>query len=388
MKNKSIWLINIGEPLPVEGNKPHRMSNWKTLLENDGFNVKFLTTDFEHQRKKWIFTKPIDYILLKSYIGYSSNISIKRLFNHFFISISFLIFLFKNKNKPDLIIVSYPTMLLSFFSVIYGGFFKVKVIVDVRDKWPDIFEIKPIIKPFLFFHKIIKSLIFRFSSFIIAVSPGYLSWALTNKKLKGDVIPLSKPQVSMIERQVDESADINFIFSGSLGDTYNLDIIFQFSKHLLLKNINHNILICGDGPKMKTLITKQKKYPNVKLLGWLNNSDLQKQLDKSHFGLMFYNENSPQGWPNKLIEYISNGLPIINTLNGESSELIKKNKLGLNINNSSLNEISKIIEKLIESPNEYMKMSQNNYNLFSKGFSEKESYLNLKNIINNELSEI
>ena len=41
--------------------------------------------------------------------------------------------------KPDIIICSYPTILLSLISVIYGNFFRVKVIIDVRDKWPDIF---------------------------------------------------------------------------------------------------------------------------------------------------------------------------------------------------------------------------------------------------------
>ena len=73
MNSKSIWLVNIGEPLPTEGNKPHRMSNWKSLLENDGYNVKYITTNFEHQRKNWINADLIGYVTLNSFISYKNN---------------------------------------------------------------------------------------------------------------------------------------------------------------------------------------------------------------------------------------------------------------------------------------------------------------------------
>ena len=106
------------------------------------------------------------------------------------------------------------------------------------------------------------------------------------------------------------------------------------------------------------------KYPNVILLGWLNNSDLQTQLDNAHFGLMFYNHNSPQGWPNKLIEYMSNGLPIINSLNGESSDLIESSELGININSMSINQTTDLIIEMIESSENYKRVSENNYSLF------------------------
>ena len=93
MKSKLIWLVNIGEPLPIDGNKPHRMSNWKFLLEKDGYDVKFLTTNFEHQRKKWINVNLDGYVSLNSLIKYKKNISIGRLLNHLFISLSFIFYI-------------------------------------------------------------------------------------------------------------------------------------------------------------------------------------------------------------------------------------------------------------------------------------------------------
>ena len=382
MNSKSIWLVNIGEPLPTEGNKPHRMSNWKLLLENDGYNVKYITTNFEHQRKKWIKANLNGYVTLNSFISYKNNISIGRLLNHFCVSISFITYLIKSKEKPNLIIVSYPTMLLSLVAVLYGCINKVKVFVDVRDKWPDIFEINFFISPFLIFHKLIKYFVFKYSSFTLAVSPKYLSWA-TIKSKNIDFIPLSKPYIKPLVRVLDVTKEVNFIFSGSLGDTYNLDLIFKLSENLTNKKIKHKVFICGDGPKMSSLKLMVIKYPNVILLGWLNNSDLQTQLDNAHFGLMFYNHNSPQGWPNKLIEYMSNGLPIINSLNGESSDLIESSELGININSMSINQTTDLIIEMIESPEKYNRISDNNYSLFLKDFTEKKAYNKLKNLINN-----
>ena len=381
MKIKTIWLINIGEPLPFDGNKAHRMCNWKNLLEKEGFNINFITTNFEHQRKKWLTKNMKGYTILNSVIGYKKNMSIKRLLNHFFISISFIFYLIKNKKPPDLIIVSYPTMLLSLVAVFYGFFKNIKVFVDVRDKWPDIFQINNMVLPFLTFHKIIKYLVFKISSFTLAVSPGYLYWAIKNSK-KGTIIPLSKTYIEPINRSLDISKEINFIFSESLGDTYDLDFLFKFSDNLSKKNILHNLYICGDGPKMSRLQAKSIKFPNVVLLGWLNNLDLQKKLDNAHFGLMTYNQNSPQGWPNKLIEYMSNGLPIINTLDGESSDLIENSKLGFNINNMSLNQLSELINNLAKSPQKYKSISENNYSLFLSDFSDKKAHQKLINIIN------
>ena len=51
MISKNILLVNIGEPLPIEGNKKHRMSFWFDHLTKKGHKVKFLTTNFEHQKK-------------------------------------------------------------------------------------------------------------------------------------------------------------------------------------------------------------------------------------------------------------------------------------------------------------------------------------------------
>jgi hypothetical protein len=98
--SKLLFLINVGEPLPLQGNREHRMCAWKRQLEFDGFEVDFFTTDFEHQRKQWVHEAPEGYILLKSYISYKKNIDFRRVLNHLLLSISlFRTFLYQKKNQ-------------------------------------------------------------------------------------------------------------------------------------------------------------------------------------------------------------------------------------------------------------------------------------------------
>ena len=49
------------------------MGNWKYLLEKDGFNVNFITTNFEHQRKKWLTNNVKGFTILNSVIGYKKH---------------------------------------------------------------------------------------------------------------------------------------------------------------------------------------------------------------------------------------------------------------------------------------------------------------------------
>lgn len=383
MKNfKHIWLINIGEPLPLEGSRSHRMCYWKTQLENVGHQVTFFTTDFEHQRKKWIKNKLDGFVLLRSYLFYSKNVSIARLINHFLVSISLCRSLFNQKNKADVIIVSYPTIWVSFVSVVYGNLYNIKVIVDVRDKWPDIFIPYPIFKIFIYPLFFIKKIIFNKASQLIAISPGYYKWALPNNIIKEDfILPLAQPIVVEVSRKINLLKPIKFLFVGSLGTTYNLEALLKIHDILIESNIAFQIQVCGDGPRKFWLEKNIIQRKNIIMYGWLNKIELQKKLDDADFGLMLYHADSPQGWPNKLLEYMANGLPIINTLKGESWDLIKNNHLGYNLDMRDLNSFIKWLECVFNDSVSYQRYVKQNYFIHKENFSEISNFNKLLKIL-------
>lgn len=375
---KHIWLVNIGEILPIEGNNPHRMGAWKFHLEEKGNYVTFFTTDFEHQRKVWIRNFPNGYIKLRSILPYKKNISLTRLLNHFIVAFSLLFAFRRQLRKADVIIVSYPTIWTAFVSVLYGKFNDIKVIVDVRDKWPDIFLKNSIFKILLWPLFLIKKYIFNNADQIITISPGYYSWALPNVPIKDElIIPLSKPLVLEIDRKINRLDSIQFLFVGSLGTTYDLEMILTFHDILFNNNLDFQIIVCGDGPRRLWFDENIKSRINIVLCGWLNKSELQIKYSTANFGLMFYYPNAPQGWPNKLLEYMANGLPIINTLAGESWELIEKEQLGFNFSMRNINQLSDWILNLTNNEQYYKDYVKRNYTCHRQNFTEEQNIIKI-----------
>jgi glycosyltransferase involved in cell wall biosynthesis len=363
------------------------MNYWFKYYTSRGHDVNFFTTDFEHQRKITINEVPQNYILLKSYIRYKKNISIKRLLNHLFVAISFLITANNINKKPEIIIVSYPSIFLCFFAVLFARKNKIKIIVDFRDKWPEIFISNKFLGILIFPLFTIKNYIANNSTTNISISNDYLKWAIKNNYTKSDIsitsnniIPLINIEnQNLIPKIYDNKKNINFIFVGTLGSTYDLDTILILDDTFKNLNLNYKILICGDGPEKNNFLKKIKNRVNINFLGWLNDQKLNYYLNISHFGLMLYYPQSPQGWPNKLFEYMAYGLPILNTLKGESEFLIQENNLGLNFNKSNTIEVQKWLLKIDNLS--YQRLVNNNINYFSKNFSQIEMNKKLDNLI-------
>ena len=380
--SKIIWLINVGEPLPLDGNRMHRMCAWKTQLEKEGNYVTFFTTDFEHQRKQWINDVPAGFTILKSYIPYKKNISIARLLNHFLLSFSLWRVLGNQNFKADVILVSYPTIWLSFIAIIYARLNNIKVIVDVRDKWPDIFLVHPSLYLVLWPLFLLKKYIFNNTNHLISISPAYYNWALSNKSIDNEnILPLVQANVMKVERKMLPNAPIKLLFVGSLGTTYNLEMILTIHDTLIQKNIPFQIHICGDGPRKEWLIENIGNRKHIIMCGWLNKEELQLKLNEAHFGLMLYYPNAPQGWPNKLIEYMANGLPIINTLKGESWTLVENERLGFNFQSDDIFELVNWLFDLKNNDNVFQNYIHRNYALHENSFTEQSNISKLLKIL-------
>ena len=368
--------------MPLDGNRSHRMCAWKTQLEENGHELKFFTTDFEHQRKQYISNVPNGFVILKSFLYYKKNISVARLINHFLVSISLMITFKRQHVKPDVIIVSYPTIWTSLVSVVYGKLNNIKVIVDVRDKWPDIFMVHPSLIVLLWPLFLIKKYIFKGASQLIAISPGYYKWALPNNKLiENCILPLAQPIVKEVKREIDLINPIKLIFVGSLGTTYNLEALLLIHDKLIEINVPFQIQVCGDGPERQWLESNIVHRKNIVMFGWLDKIELQKRLNEANFGLMLYYADSPQGWPNKLIEYMANGLPLINTLKGESWDLIEHKQLGYNLEINDFEGLVNWLYKLLYDKQAYENYVKRNYNIHKEYFTEYPNLIKLLNLL-------
>ena len=114
----------------------------------------------------------IDYTLLSS-PGYSSNVSIGRLFDHLILAFSLIRFLcFKRFQKPGFVFIGFPPIECSLILVLWCRLHKIPHTLDVKDMWPSIFSMH---KPPLF--------LLLLSSSVSLITPPFFSHFLLHNLL-------------------------------------------------------------------------------------------------------------------------------------------------------------------------------------------------------------
>lgn len=87
------------------------------------------------------------------------------------------------------------------------------------------------------------------------------------------------------------------------------------------------------------------------------------------FGLNFMKPNLIIGLSNKSIDYFKCGLPILNTVNGDTEYLINQYHAGYTVNMSSINELN---EWIINLDNEKLiKLKENSRMLYTENFTKE-----------------
>src|ERR1022692_5212730 len=145
----TIWLVKIGEPVPIAPNardRVHRTGNLGRFLSAHGHHVIWWTSTFDHYRKEHICDEDDKTISLGDRFtvrllrgcGYSRNIGFARMLDHALVARRFARAI-KHEPRPDIILCALPTVELCLACIEYGRSTLVPVVLDMRDMWPDIF---------------------------------------------------------------------------------------------------------------------------------------------------------------------------------------------------------------------------------------------------------
>lgn len=374
----NIWLLAIGEPLIIDRQKLrlHRTGLLaKHIAEDAKCEVTWFTSTFNHFTKEHEFEndevyKPqenLKIVALKGR-GYKKNISIERVIDHRTIATKFSN-VSKSLQKPDIIVASFPTMTLCKAAIDYGLKNNVKVFIDYRDLWPEVFvDIVP--APFKFIFNFLfkplfnqRSYIFRNATGLISITDEILNQALVIAERKrsdyDSFFPLGyfKARHSINETNIakvfwdkiiQNDSGINICFFGTFGHQFDFDTIIKAAEILESKSVK--FYLCGSGDKLDTLINSSKHLKNVYFPGYMSSSQIQILLDRSHIGICPYIAKKAflNSIPGKAIEYFSNGLPVLTTLGeGVLGQLVTNENFGLNYQQGNPMSLVKSIERLL-----------------------------------------
>ena len=375
-----IWLITVGEPLPLDGpgERLLRTGVLSYLLQKRGHQVVWWTSSFDHIRKSHrvasdtrVTVSPgLELIVMRS-LGYARNVSLARLRDHRALADSFMR-LAPQEETPDLILCSMPTIELSRNAVDFGTLRQIPVVLDIRDLWPDIFlALAPEWAKFAV--KWLSQGLYRDlraacagATALSGITDPIVDWGLTHagrpRREHDQAFPIGytdcpPPEVARATaaaywaKQLPEEAFV-VAFIGTIGRQFDLESVIQAARLLQTGTRPFHFVLCGMGDALKAYQKRAQNMENVHFPGWMDAAQIWHLIRRAQVGLAPYH-NSPDfqaSLPNKAFEYLSAGLPIVSCLNGELRRLLETNLCGLHYREGDPSNLADSLITLHDSP--------------------------------------
>jgi glycosyltransferase involved in cell wall biosynthesis len=398
-----VWLLHIGEDLPVDGNtRPFRYSYLARALQESGHNVLRWAPTFRHSSKtqrfdshKRVQISPHYAIQFVHAPGYRRNIGVERLRTYRVLDWEFWR-LARTEPSPDLIVAAIPSLEWADSAVEYGRRRGVPVIIDVRDLWPDVFAngLPPRLRAtgrMLFWpYARLARRACRGAAAIAAVSETYLRWGLRmagrERQSRDIVVPLGfEPEcVGDLTRQqklnelTNRGIDLNrpvCVFAGLFERSYDLATVIDAARTLPAKtDAGVQFILCGDGSQMPALRQRAAGLRDVHLLGWVDAATLQAATSIAQIGLCSYAVDALQSVPNKPFEYMASRLAVVSSLRGELAEMLDRHGCGLTYKAADATALAHCIAALVNNPQRLAAMRDRSYATWSRDYRSSSVY--------------
>jgi len=359
----------------------NRIKPIESLLNEQGYECEYITSDFHHYNKAKYTINRSNTIQIKV-PEYKSNVSLKRLWSHFIFSkkVSQRI----KKVNPDLIYALIPPNSLTWFLAKYKKKNDVKLIYDIYDLWPETFPSQKT--------KNILSLIFYFWRNLRDKNLSSADYIITECNLFQDILKdLIKgfKTKALYPTITGEIAESNFIFDnekvhlcylGSINNIIDIEKIVEIVKAInTIKSVVCHII--GDGENRDVLISRLKETgAHIEYYGKIYDSaEKQKIFDKCYCGLNIMKESVCVGLTLKSIDYFCAGLPILNNIKADTTDLVTLYNVGFNVTDSNISDIASVVGNMTES--ELRKMKESTQKMFDVEFALSAFNDKIKNIL-------
>lgn len=174
-------------------------------------------------------------------------------------------------------------------------------------------------------------------------------------------------EIEQYKKYIDKSKDkIVITYTGRMIEEKGVLKLIEAFKKLEKKYSNLELNLAGSGPILDKIINENKNSKNIKILGKISHEEVLKLLGRTH---IFVNPSAfSEGLPTTILEAGVMKCAVIATPMGGTTEIISNDDIGY-ICGFEINEISEKIEKLINSREEIIKLSENIYNVIINNFS-------------------
>jgi len=375
-KLKNQVTVITGLPNYPSGKIFHKYKNWKSLNSEKFKNIRIIRFPIIPRKSGNFYNLIINYI-------------------SFIISGIYYLRKYKFKNKFDHIFVYSTSPVTSAIIGIYlKKKYKIKLSIWIQDLWPESIKATGFIKNkiILYLIKLIVRFIYKNADNIIVQSKAFKKKIklITNKNIhvvENSHFNLHKKNKEVLPKELLKILKNYFciVFAGNIGKAQSIETILESA--LKLKNFKKIfILIIGDGSEKNFALNyiKKNNLYNIKIFGPYN-SNLTLNIIKRCKACLLTLKNEEifsLTIPNKFQTYLYVGKPIIASVNGEVSKIIKKQKIGFVGKAEDSKLLKKNILKLFLNKKKLKKIATISKNFYKQNYDIDKQSGKLLNIFN------
>ena len=310
---------------------PNRMRLVMEHLREKGYACTYITSDFEHIKKAHYTVELPDCIQIHAR-AYTKNLSVDRLLSHHLFARD--TFREVARIAPDLVYVMVPPNSVADQSAKYKKSHpNVQLVLDIFDMWPETFpnsRAKQLLAwPFGKWGQLRNRALSQADVVATecALYHDVLSHHCSREKLQ--TLHLAKESVPQKPALAEGIDGISLCYLGSINNIIDIprigEIISKLPKPVQLH-------IIGDGERRQELIdTAEAAGAAVTFHGKVFAPEKKQEIfNRCHFGLNVMKSTVFVGLTLKSMDYFDGGLPIINTIQGDTWEFVENNPIGIN----------------------------------------------------------
>ena len=333
----NVWIANPFDNLPPEGARPQRYWLMARAFARAGHRVTLWSSDFSHARKAPRALAPGARwegdgfrLVLVPTPPYPRNVCLRRIRSHRAFARNLRTLAELEPQRPDLVVASLPPLASASALADFCRARGIAFVVDVMDAWPENFE--RVVPRWLLAPLRAKARrIYRSAQGVSAVAARYIELAQsygvqapTRLAYHGIELPADAPKQVRPVLTKNEGV-FRLAYAGTMGASYDLETAIDAVREMPDVELD----LAGSGPKEAALRARAEGCARIRFHGYLGEGELRALLAQADAGLVPMFDDSCVGVPYKLADYAAEGLPVVNTLHGETERLLAEHGAGV-----------------------------------------------------------
>ena len=372
-----------------------------TLLHEQGYDVDFITSGFQHWEKRQRDVEHFDAgtdaytIRFIEEPFYPKNMCPQRIWAHHVVAKRVSEY-FDEHHDYDLIYCQIPPNDVAREIGKAAQKFNIPFVVDVNDLWPEAFRVAldiPVLSDILFspFYRQAKA-VYQMADAVVGTSDEYRERGLRDARsgipsetvYVGNQLCEFDAGVSVNALQIDKPAgDIWVSYAGTLSACYDLGTLVNAMALVQKSHPEAKLQILGDGSERENLkAAAQSCGASVTFHGYLPYDQMAAWLSKSDITINSLVEKAAQSIVTKIGDYLAAGKPMVNTsCSKEFRAKVETDGFGVNVKPGDAEGMARVLVDLIENPSRRARMGEKARAIAEEQFDRPHSYLKTVRLI-------